>query len=59
MSLGEAEHRARVDPAAQVGGDLDIGDEPLADGVVEHGAETQGDVGVRTIIGRQLRGCGK
>src|SRR5215469_17963567 len=59
VSLGEAKDCARVDPTAQVAGDLDVGYQALADGVVEHCAEAGNDLLVRTIVGGQLGGARK
>ena len=55
LALSEAEHRAGIDPPGEVAGDLDVGDEPFAHGVVEHVSEAGDDVGVVSSIRGQ--GC--
>ena len=54
MALGQTEHRARVDPARKVARDLDVGDQALAHGVIEHVAEARDDLGVGAVVGRDL-----
>ena len=54
MELGQTEHRARVDPARQIARDLDVGDQALAHGVVEHVAEARDDLGVGAVVGCDL-----
>lgn len=46
---------ARVDAAAEVGGDLDVGDQALADGVIQHLAEPGDDLVLRSVVGGELR----